>query len=169
MRNILATLFFLAILPNLVSAQGLTDAPNREALDRQAAGLYQQVFSPFCPGRSLNDCPSSKAQELKIEMRQKLEEGVSPDAVLEQVFERFGEQYRAVPRYDGFGRLVWWAPIGFVALGGLLALIIARGRKAGLSSKLASNQQVKDDKSPSSKALSAEVKSEIERELAALD
>jgi cytochrome c-type biogenesis protein CcmH/NrfF len=52
--------------------------------------------------------------------------GEGDDLVLEGVIERFGEQYRAVPRYSGFGRLVWWAPLGFLVFGSVLALWIAR-------------------------------------------
>lgn len=101
-----------------------------ENLDAEAYRLYQQVFSPFCAGRSLNDCPSSKAHELKLEMRQKLEQGVAPEVILEDVIKRFGEQYRAVPLYSGFGKFVWLAPIAFLLFGAVLALGLARGKRA---------------------------------------
>jgi cytochrome c-type biogenesis protein CcmH/NrfF len=102
---------------------------SRDDLDRKAYEVYQQVFSPFCPGRSLNDCPSSKAHDLKLEIRQQLEQGVEPEVVLERVFQRFGDQYRAVPQYAGFGKLVWWAPLSFVMVGAIIALFLARGRR----------------------------------------
>ena len=97
---------------------------NSEALDKQSYEMYQQVFSPFCPGRSLNDCPSSKAHELKLEMRQKLEQGVPPDQILQAVFSRFGDKYRAVPLFEGIGTMVWLAPIGFVVVGLTLAVAV---------------------------------------------
>jgi cytochrome c-type biogenesis protein CcmH len=128
--------------------------------------LYQQVFSPFCPGRSLNDCPSSKAQDLKLEMRKQLEGGMTPEQVLEGVFSKFGDQYRAVPRYDGFGKLVWWAPLGFIILGALLALSIARGRRSRAAQEVMAGARG----SQSSKtAISDDVLTEIERELKDLD
>jgi cytochrome c-type biogenesis protein CcmH len=100
-----------------------------EKLDREATELYQQVFSPFCPGRSLNDCPSSKAAELKDEMRAQLESGKSPEVVLQGVIDKYGEQYRAVPRFAGVGILVWVVPLGFVLIGLFAAVIVSLGRK----------------------------------------
>jgi cytochrome c-type biogenesis protein CcmH len=146
--------------PELAIAQaGEGGAPS--ALDKRAAELYQQVFSPFCPGRSLNDCPSSKAQDLKTEMRQQLEQGLAPEQVLEQVINKYGEQYRAVPRYAGFGRLVWWAPIGFLLIGALMAFLVARGRRAKSISKVGSKQVDSFGRA----IVSADVLDEIEREL----
>jgi cytochrome c-type biogenesis protein CcmH/NrfF len=100
-----------------------------EKLDREATTLYQQVFSPFCPGRSLNDCPSSKAGELKDEMRAQLESGMPAEVVLQGVIDKYGEQYRAVPRFAGIGIFVWVVPLGFVAIGLLAALLVSLGRK----------------------------------------
>ncbi len=100
-----------------------------EALDREATHLYQQVFSPFCPGRSLNDCPSSKAAELKDQMRAELEAGKSSEVVLNEVIQKFGEQYRAVPKFSGVGMFVWIVPLGFVAIGLVVAVYLSIRRK----------------------------------------
>ena len=102
-----------------------------EALDREATNLYQQVFSPFCPGRSLNDCPSSKAAELKDQLRAELESGKPPEVILDEVIQKFGEQYRAVPRFTGVGMFVWIAPIAFVVIGlGIAISLSIRRRKS---------------------------------------
>lgn len=121
-----------SILTVLACAVSLCNAIGDErsaALDRQATGLYQQVLSPFCPGRSLNDCPSSKAEELKNEMRVQLEQGRAPEEILNGVFARFGEQYRAVPRFAGVGILVWAVPALFVVFGIFMVLRMCRGGK----------------------------------------
>jgi cytochrome c-type biogenesis protein CcmH/NrfF len=132
---------------------------SRDEIDRKAHDLYQKVFSPFCPGRSLNDCPSSKAQELKADMRAKLESGVPPDTILEGVFETFGEKYRAIPQYSGVGKLVWWVPLGFLAIG-LIVVIMTTSRHRRSSSP-------RDDVTTGSVA--PETKEAIEKELASLD
>jgi cytochrome c-type biogenesis protein CcmH len=99
------------------------------AIEKRATALYQEIMSPFCAGRSLNDCPSSKAQELKDEMKLRLEAGESPDVIREDVIARFGEQYRAVPVFAGFGVFVWIVPVGFVVLGLAVALLVSLGRR----------------------------------------
>jgi cytochrome c-type biogenesis protein CcmH/NrfF len=132
---------------------------SRAALDAKAYQLYQQVLSPFCPGRSLNDCPSSKAQELKGQMRQKMEQGVPDQVILDEVFASFGDQYRAVPHYAGFGKLVWWAPIAFILLGACLIALLASRKK----------RRVVAEEARSQNTLSEEMRATIRRELEALD
>jgi cytochrome c-type biogenesis protein CcmH/NrfF len=146
------------------AAPSLKADERTELLDKQSYELYQQVFSPFCPGRSLNDCPSSKAHELKLEMRAQLENGVPPQTILEGVFAKFGEKYRAVPAYQGFGRLVWWVPFGFVALGLAVAfgLVVRRGRRGGDEKPSTSSENITSRISP-------DIQAQIERELSSLD
>jgi cytochrome c-type biogenesis protein CcmH/NrfF len=158
-----ALLFILAAV--LLGAPLTLRADERsEALDKQAAELYQQVFSPFCAGRSLNDCPSSKAHELKVDMRAKLEAGVPPQVILEEVFQHFGEKYRTVPAYKGFGKLVWWVPVGFVVLGLFVALIVVLSRRKPRPS--ASSQGTPPF---SSAILSEELRAQIDKELSSFD
>ncbi len=156
----LAILIVLAFVGAVVSIQSLFADERSEALDREATNVYQQVFSPFCPGRSLNDCPSSKAAELKTEIRQKLEAGATSEQVLNEVFSRFGDQYRAVPRFQGVGALVWIAPIAFLALGLLVALFLSTSRKRRGSEERSTEPTT---------ALTEEDRRRIEAELAKLD
>lgn len=150
----------LAIGAAVVSMITVAIADERsERLDREATSIYQQVFSPFCPGRSLNDCPSSKASELKDELRAKLESGSSAEEILREVFERYGDQYRAVPLFAGVGILVWLAPISFVALGLLIAVRVAKGAQASPS--------VAKGSEPSS--ITPEAARRIQEELSKLD
>jgi cytochrome c-type biogenesis protein CcmH/NrfF len=158
-------MFLLIVSLVLVGACTPAQADVRsEALDKQSAELYQQVFSPFCAGRSLNDCPSSKAQELKAQMRAKLEAGVPPQTILEDVFRQFGEQYRTVPAYQGFGKLVWWVPVAFLVFGLFVALIVVLSRR---SSRCRPSSQ--GGVPQSSTALSDEIRAQIDKELSSFD
>jgi cytochrome c-type biogenesis protein CcmH len=130
-----------------------------ELLDRQATTLYQQVFSPFCPGRSLNDCPSSKAGELKDQMRAELEAGKAPEVILNEVFQKYGDQYRAVPQFSGVGMFVWLVPMAFVAIGLMIAIGVSGRRKKRAGSDVVSNAP----------ELSAEEERRIEDELSRLE
>lgn len=143
----------------LVGVQGVCADERSEAIDREATNLYQQVFSPFCPGRSLNDCPSSKAAELKDEMRAELEAGKAPEVILQEVFTKYGDQYRAVPPFAGVGMLVWLVPIAFVGIGLTIAVRVSNSRKksAPVSSR------------PTTSHLSEEDERKIQEELSKLD
>jgi len=156
-KSIVVVFFFSGLF--LLSGASAQAQDATSALDARAYDMYQQVLSPFCPGRSLNDCPSSKAHELKQEMRQKLEQGVAPETIIEEVFVKFGEQYRAVPSYSGFGKLVWWVPGGFLLAGVGIIAVLARGKRRAPAVKHV----------PSDTALSDEMRRTIERELESLD
>jgi cytochrome c-type biogenesis protein CcmH/NrfF len=64
-------------------------------------------------------------------MRARLEAGESKDVILEDVIARYGEQYRAVPLFAGFGVFVWIVPIGFVLVGLTVAVLVSSGRRKG--------------------------------------
>jgi cytochrome c-type biogenesis protein CcmH len=157
MRRIVLALVVLWVL-----ALGVLPARADErsaALEKEATALYQGMLSPFCAGRSLNDCPSSKAQELKDEMRARLEAGESKDAILEDMITRYGEQYRAVPLFAGFGVFVWVVPIGFVLVGLTVAVLVSSGRKKSEQAPLSANH------SPASE----DAVKKLQQELASLD
>lgn len=129
MRGCIVEKVLLCVVSLCIAVSTATADERSEALDKKATELYDQVFSPFCPGRSLNDCPSSKAAELKGQMRQKLEEGIQPEVVLKEVFDTYGDQYRTVPQFQGVGALVWLVPLAFLGGGFLLALAVSISRK----------------------------------------
>lgn len=158
-RSFLKSFLLTAICAFGVSSSLYAEDP--DTLNHRATTMYQQVLSPFCPGRSLNDCPSSKATELKDQMKARLEQGEAPEAIIEGVLAQYGEQFRAVPRFAGVGVFVWAIPLSFVVLGGLWALRVSSGRK-GPSSK---------SKAPISSEgkLSAEVEQRLREELAKLE
>jgi len=126
----LVLVLLIALIATIPSVAQSRTPEEIGALDKQAFSLYQQVMSPFCPGRALSDCPSSKAHDLKAEIRAKLEAGVEPSRILEDIFARFGEQYRAVPGYSGFALLAWIGPIVFLVIGLLFALRFANAGRA---------------------------------------
>lgn len=154
----------IVMLVGSVYAESTTEVRQAE-LDRRALELYQQVMSPFCPGRALSDCPSSKAHDLKSEMRRELEAGTPPDQILSGVFAKYGDQYRAVPGFSGFALLAWVAPIVFLVTGLLVALRLASARRvrayitdSSQGAQIAPKSEISDSE-----------KLEIERELARLD
>ena len=115
MKNV----FIFVILLHLLSVAHAEPFADQQK-ESQARDIFIEIMSPFCPGRSLNDCPSSKAHELKDEIRSELESGKDRQTILEGVFSKIGDEYRAVPKQSGFGLTTWLVPLGFVALGALL-------------------------------------------------
>jgi cytochrome c-type biogenesis protein CcmH len=114
---------------------------------REAYALSRELMSPYCPGRTLADCPSPNAAALREEIRDQLAAGATIDEVRGDLERRFGDQVRAVPR----GPLVWGIPI-LVLLAGAIALAVALRR-------------LSRPQGGQAEAISPELEREIEREL----
>jgi cytochrome c-type biogenesis protein CcmH/NrfF len=66
-------------------------------------------------------CSSGQAEVLRNEIRRRLGEGETKEAIVARIVERHGEQVLGAPVNRGFGRLAWLGPIVTVMLG--LAII----------------------------------------------
>ena len=114
-----ALAFVLCAAPAVALAQ---DDPEL-ALARSAHELSRELMSPYCPGRTLADCPSPDAGAVRDEIRAALRGGESPESVRARIEERFGAQVIGVPTTW----LGWSIPIA-VLVAGALALAFALRR-----------------------------------------
>jgi cytochrome c-type biogenesis protein CcmH/NrfF len=98
-------------------------------------------------------------------MRQRLAAGDSEDVILADFLKEFGEKYRAVPEYSGFGLFAWWMPIAFLALGAIVALRLAVSKGGKEEIRRGSELEKSADVSGPERAVSEELRREIEAEL----
>jgi cytochrome c-type biogenesis protein CcmH/NrfF len=99
---------------------------------RTAHELARDLMSPYCPGRTLAECPSPDALAVREEIRSALRAGESPDAIRTRIEARFGDQVVGVPRE----KVGWALPIlALVAGAGLLVLALRRA-VTGASAKV---------------------------------
>src|SRR5262245_37114355 len=80
--------------------------------------LERELMSPYCPGRSLVECPSPQATELRLWIQAQERAGVPRAEVEARLFAQFGEGLRHAPRPEGFGLWAYLVPAAAVA-GGL--------------------------------------------------
>ena len=83
-----------------------------------SAELERELMSPYCPGRSLVECPSPAATDLRLWIQAQERAGVSRENVEARLFQQFGDQLRHGPRAEGWGLLAYLVP-AFALLGGL--------------------------------------------------
>lgn len=100
-----------------------------QAVEVEAAEIFSSTMSPFCPGRLLNDCPSSAAHDLKVKVKEKLAAGESKEAVFNYLLTLYGDEVRAAPKNEGFGRAAWLATPVFLFVGLYLIGIFVRRQK----------------------------------------
>lgn len=97
-------------------------------LDDQVRDIASQLMCPVCEGRPVSDSPSELASQMRAIIREKLQEGHSPDQIMAYFVDRYGESALAAPPPRGLGLIVWFAPV-LAILGGAAFLIVRfRGR-----------------------------------------
>ena len=109
----------------LVVAFVLAPAPAFAGPEDVANAVAQEVMSPFCPGVTLHDCPSSSAQEMRAEITEWARAGMTKDAIIGRLEDEFGSSIRAVPRGSG-GLFAWLLPAAALAGGAVAATLLAR-------------------------------------------
>lgn len=65
--------------------------------DPRATGLFRTTMSPFCPGRTLNDCPSPYAGEWREDIRKWVATGVPDDEIRRRLYERVHKDLTGTP------------------------------------------------------------------------
>jgi len=92
-----------------------------------AYDLASDLMSPFCPGRTISDCPSPQAASLKAWIVVQAAAGRSREDVEEELYDRYGDVILAAPRSEGFGATAYWIPVAvFLAGGALVAWFLRR-------------------------------------------
>ena len=108
--------FLGALLPGSVHAQ----ASERE-LDGRAHRISSQLMSPFCPGRTLTECPSPSAAEWRMDVRTMVEEGKTAAEIRQTLEARMpNAEITGDPgTHEGMHPL-WWVLIAAIVLPALV-------------------------------------------------
>jgi len=91
----------------------------------RAASIARQTMSPFCPGRTLADCPSNYATEWRRDIRGMVAKGMNSDEIQRELSTRAGDDLSGIPHRDVSYALPF--AIGAAALV-LLVVVFARLR-----------------------------------------
>lgn len=99
---------------------------SRTELDRQVREVSSQLRCVVCQGVSIQDSPSSLAQEMRGVVREQLEAGRSPEQVKAYFVDRYGEWVLLRPKAEGFNLLIYLLPIATILGGALFVFSKAR-------------------------------------------
>jgi len=121
----------LGFAPHLGSARddGETEPQPTEELSveasRRASSLFDSTLSPFCPGRTLASCPSSKATAWRQDIRTWVAQGLGDEEIVARLQQRVpGFQLEGTPSTDWS----WAGPLLVMAL--LTLAFVLGGQRA---------------------------------------
>lgn len=89
-----------------------------------------RVMSPFCPGLTLDECPSDQSSRLRSQLESMIRQGSTNREIDQWVVDNYGEVALASPS----GVFPWVAPVA-IAIGGFALTMFIVSRMAGRSSE----------------------------------
>ncbi len=116
-----ATAFGFACLGLALAAGAAAEDP-----EGWAYALSREMMSPFCPGRSLSDCPSTEAESLRMWILVQDAAGRQRSEVEAELLDRYGDVILAAPRAQGFGWAAYLLPAVVFVAGGILLGVFLR-------------------------------------------
>jgi cytochrome c-type biogenesis protein CcmH/NrfF len=126
MRLPVALLFALLIAAGSPASEARSETAGRAESPGWSEQVERELMSPYCPGRSLVECPSPQATELRLWIQAQERAGVPRESVEARLFQQFGDQLRHGPRAEGFGLWAYLVPAGALLAGLGLVLVFLR-------------------------------------------
>ena len=108
---------FILIVLTLFSQNIFAD----ENLDKKAREINKKIRCVVCQSQSIDDSDSILARDLRVLIKQKLEEGQSEKEITNYLVERYGEFILLKPKFNPSTYLLWLAPI-FILLFGIFLI-----------------------------------------------
>ena len=74
-------------------AHGVRDSGEVSKVTQEVS---KEIYSPFCPGKTLAMCPSGGASEVRQEIQVLAKEGLEKQDIKEAIIDKYGEEFRMV-------------------------------------------------------------------------
>ena len=120
---VLVSILLFNISPAFASAQG---------------DIENALICPACfdDGMTVAACADSTAQQIKVEIRQKLAYGQTKAQIIKPYVDQYGEKILTSPPKKGFNLMAWIIPFLGIAMGGaLIYLALSRWVKVPVPKK----------------------------------
>ena len=123
------------ILGLLLVRGGLAVTPDEilsdPALEARARTLSAELRCMVCQNQSIDDSDAPLAHDLRVLLRERIVAGDSDDEVMDFLVARYGEFILLKPRFNWNTALLWIVPPAALVIGGVVAFVALRRRKAG--------------------------------------
>ncbi|HWA59708.1 MAG TPA: cytochrome c-type biogenesis protein CcmH [Gemmatimonadales bacterium] len=113
--------------------------PDPDLMARRESAAWRLIASlqsPFCPGLTLESCPSWYADSLRGVIRERMAAGESPERIRSELAGEFGQRILGEPTWQGFDLLGWVGPGAVIVLSMLTLGLVLRRRVQGRAEPL---------------------------------
>ena len=113
-----------------LGARAADPLPTESALDKRVTTLSQDLRCLVCQNQTIADSQAPLALDLKNQIREKIEQGMSNDQIIDYMVQRYGDFVLYRPPVKATTLALWFGPAALLVLG-LIVLFryLARRRR----------------------------------------
>jgi cytochrome c-type biogenesis protein CcmH len=129
MRKLLVLMLSLLVI-NVARAADEAPVADDPALEKRVMALSENLRCLVCQNQTIADSPAELAKDLKKQIREKMQQGMSDRDIIDYLVARYGDFVLYRPPLKGTTMLLWFGPLLFLSAG-LAALFyrVTRRRK----------------------------------------
>lgn len=110
-------LLLAAVLVSLLNAVAVA-----QTLDERVRDIARSLMCPVCEGQTVAESSAELAEQMRVLIKEKLQQGEGREEILAYFVSRYGESILAAPPKRGFNLVVWVGPFAVLLLGATLAI-----------------------------------------------
>jgi cytochrome c-type biogenesis protein CcmH/NrfF len=136
------------LLPLLAASPALAQESHGQRGAGEVSKVTQEVskeiYSPFCPGKTLAMCPSGGASDVRQEIQILAKEGLEKQDIKEAIIDKYGEEFRMVepPAQDNYALLSVLAGALVVCLAAIWFFAARRRQEGAAGDEVAADDQM---------------------------
>ena len=127
MKKLLILMFCL--LPAFALAGEAQDMAADPVLEKRMIGLADKLRCLVCQNESLASSHADLAEDLRREVREQMQKGLTDDEIIEYLVSRYGDFVLYDPPMKSYTMLLWFGPFALLFVAGLGLVMQLRKRR----------------------------------------
>jgi cytochrome c-type biogenesis protein CcmH len=119
----------MCLIPMMAIAGVARDRAEDPILEKRMIVLAEKLRCLVCQNESLASSHSDLAEDLRREVREQMNKGMSDDEIIDYLVERYGDFVLYDPRVKSTTLLLWFGPFLLLGGGGVMLFYQLRKRK----------------------------------------
>lgn len=121
-------LLIVMLTPGPLAALQPDERLQDPVLESRARDISKSLRCLVCQNQSIDDSDAPLARDLRIVVRERLQQGDSDDQVVRYVTARYGDFVLLKPPFKPATWLLWFGPAAILLLGGAMLIAVHRRR-----------------------------------------
>jgi cytochrome c-type biogenesis protein CcmH len=123
----------VCLLPAYSYAGQATDMAADPVLEKRMIGLAENLRCLVCQNESLASSHAELAEDLRREVREQMQKGMSDQEIIDYLVSRYGDFVLYDPPVKSYTLVLWFGPFVLLVLGGGVLIYQLRKRKSQIA------------------------------------